>query len=1371
METTMNQERISQYLAIIQKNIENDNINGYYNIDRKMEDIVAKLLELVYGYKLINTNDIYPNYPAIDLADSERRIAVQVTADNSVEKINRTFEVFKNSKEKLINKYDRVIFFMTKGKLHQYDKRKIKSNGVNFNKNIDIIDYSDIIRKIDSFTNEKLYPIANFLENQYVSKLVRKISEIEKEERKDVIGNYIERKVIELGKNDYFNRENRKELYEVINKNDKIILLSDAGEGKTQEAKNLVNKINAKEENICAFYKRLNTYTDKKIEEMIVKEYNGIPFQNLLFVFDGLDEIEKKSRTTFIKNIEEFCEENKDVKIVITCRKSFYEPHNRDYDGTLKGFDEYVLCKINEDDINGILLRENIEQSEFWKEIIRKKFHYMIYNPFYLNEIVKQYIEKGNLPKKEIFLDDVINEGFLKDKNKYRNSIELKECKEQIEDLLEIIGLTLEYLGKNFLTESEYKELINKKENRELLNYSSLWCKNDDGNWSFIHNNFGEYLAARRLSRYSLDTIKKAICFDGMPNKINHTWINTLTFLVNQYQDSKLIEFLISAMPEFLSYIEKDIIDDKKRKKIFWTIYNEYKNKKKWIEYDIYQTNNLVSDEEDIKHLLTEIKENYHYTSVGNALHILNSIDSLYGQDIEVKETLINICKNDKYASCNKSSAIEILADFNLAKIEDLLEIIKYNRLEENSELRKSYFYFCNTLKIVNEAIDIFIERFEIENKGMTATWDDEDDEPYFFDEHVEYEKAFGLIDNENTLNKVIKFLNDIEFNNREDTKNILKNLCNSIFNTYLMKYDLVKALLSLYIKCEEHYNYENMNVILAKIKKEDILLDFFKEYMKIEKNKAYRVYEQIIDDECMEYYYYEYERRNFSDDVTEIILRFCNNNLNLYGKLKEMYEERTKKTIHERISVDYDKIRKESKQYFFNKLFNKNEFLGLMKELKDEMPSKKLIVKELKETRHYDKLDLNSKYQYTVNFLIWQFKDEDEITEESFKNWNWEYFILNEVYKIMTEDNDSIIISEQQKKIIENICNDRVLNADFRNSIKYEKDKTWTTNWLCIYLWFYRYKFNFKYPDNILLDMLEFEFSVDGENVGIDYIEKKVNKIDVKNRIVENINEREIHMDVFRNHIQYCMKNNIGKCINAVEKHLMNKNLYDEERILAAEYLIKFTKLEEFVSKYFYALELEFQKRIIGKIIEKNQTILYQWLLEKLNSSKKTENKMFFAQQLMIIDKIEGIQYYYMWMKENNKPYINRDTYQGINSELSKIKNIEILDYLVKILELTFSKDFKDKSFDGVYNNVRKSIIEIGIKDKIQFDLVKKKLQEVFEKNQDYEDVGTITYIIDEIENLYCMNNQRTLSILEIKKNIRNIDEYLQDNETKYWI
>ena len=59
-------------------------------------------------------------------------------------------------------------------------------------------------------------------------------------------------------------------------------------------------------------------------------------------------------------------------------------------------------------------------------------------------------------------------------------------------------------------------------------------------------------------------------------------------------------------------------------------------------------------------------------------------------------------------------------------------------------------------------------------------------------------------------------------------TKNIIKNLCDSMFNTYLIKDDLVNALLSLYINCEEKYNYENMNIILTKIKKRKYFTRFF---------------------------------------------------------------------------------------------------------------------------------------------------------------------------------------------------------------------------------------------------------------------------------------------------------------------------------------------------------------------------------------------------------------------------------------------------------------------------------------------------------------------------------------------------------------
>lgn len=77
------------------------------------------------------------------------------------------------------------------------------------------------------------------------------------------------------------------------------------------------------------------------------------------------------------------------------------------------------------------------------------------------------------------------------------------------------------------------------------------------------------------------------------------------------------------------------------------------------------------------------------------------------------------------------------------------------------------------------------------------------------------------------------------------------------------------------------------MNVVISKVKKENILLDFFKEYIKLEKNNAYRAYEQIIDDKCMEYYFGEYEKGKFSDEVTEKILLFCNSKLKYYNKLK----------------------------------------------------------------------------------------------------------------------------------------------------------------------------------------------------------------------------------------------------------------------------------------------------------------------------------------------------------------------------------------------------------------------------------------------------------------------------------------------------
>ena len=85
---------------------------------------------------------------------------------------------------------------------------------------------------------------------------------------------------MQVGINDYFNTENRENLYEVMNNNSKVVLLSNAGEGKTEEAKRIVNLINEKEKKQYEivknklnelFYKNKD-YDDIGLVSYIIKE-------------------------------------------------------------------------------------------------------------------------------------------------------------------------------------------------------------------------------------------------------------------------------------------------------------------------------------------------------------------------------------------------------------------------------------------------------------------------------------------------------------------------------------------------------------------------------------------------------------------------------------------------------------------------------------------------------------------------------------------------------------------------------------------------------------------------------------------------------------------------------------------------------------------------------------------------------------------------------------------------------------------------------------------------------------------------------------------------------------------------------------------
>ena len=72
------------------------------------ETTLAGLLNLIFGWELVNANAISQNFPGVDLIDRDRRIGVQVTATCTPEKVRNTIQKV----EKLDIQFDRLIMLI-----------------------------------------------------------------------------------------------------------------------------------------------------------------------------------------------------------------------------------------------------------------------------------------------------------------------------------------------------------------------------------------------------------------------------------------------------------------------------------------------------------------------------------------------------------------------------------------------------------------------------------------------------------------------------------------------------------------------------------------------------------------------------------------------------------------------------------------------------------------------------------------------------------------------------------------------------------------------------------------------------------------------------------------------------------------------------------------------------------------------------------------------------------------------------------------------------------------------------------------------------------------------------------------------------------
>lgn len=170
---------IANSLALLSKRIEILNSINFYDVNIVAEDFYAEFLNLIFGYELKNLNVVEKNAKAIDLCDEKNKISIQVTSDNSSEKIKETIKKFIEENHYL--KYNRlIVLILTKKK--KYRTKFNTENTFDFNVEKDVMDYNDLIKSIRDKDTNKLHEIKEFLFLQFDEK----ISEIKKTQASEV---------------------------------------------------------------------------------------------------------------------------------------------------------------------------------------------------------------------------------------------------------------------------------------------------------------------------------------------------------------------------------------------------------------------------------------------------------------------------------------------------------------------------------------------------------------------------------------------------------------------------------------------------------------------------------------------------------------------------------------------------------------------------------------------------------------------------------------------------------------------------------------------------------------------------------------------------------------------------------------------------------------------------------------------------------------------------------------------------------------------------------------------------------------------------------------------------------------------------------
>jgi len=314
-----------------------------------------------------------------------------------------------------------------------------------------------------------------------------------------------------------------------------LCIIGDPYQGKSSLLKQTAYELGTLDNAFVPIFLELKAFTLQPIDILLNQQegaWQSTPLQDLVIFIDGLDEVPTDRFNDAIGYIKEFSTNYPNLSIVFSCRKLFYYHYSIAY--KLPAFTTYELYDLNITEVDPYLRRMlNRSYDKFMEEIKALNLEGMLYEPFYLTELIKSYksppyrIATSKAAIIERFIQHSIEKSDLRKLSRGRD---FKHIHVPYRIVIQKMAFALQVLGLNAIDAISMQELFPEKD-LEILQHSALVTISND-QWFFTSALFQEFLTARVLLKMDYKDVIPLVTLGEKIIKIKAKWVQTFGTLL-----------------------------------------------------------------------------------------------------------------------------------------------------------------------------------------------------------------------------------------------------------------------------------------------------------------------------------------------------------------------------------------------------------------------------------------------------------------------------------------------------------------------------------------------------------------------------------------------------------------------------------------------------------------------------------------------------------------------------------------------------------------------------------------------------------------------------------------------------------------------